>query len=66
MYHMDKPFVKLLFLIILNCFSGVETGGYYSDCRKRSPGLSALDTQHAKQLWEISEKLTGLHKNEQL
>jgi retinol dehydrogenase-12 len=37
-----------------------QTGGYYVKRRRREPSAAARDDTAARELWEISEKLTGL------
>jgi len=37
-----------------------QTGGYYVKRQRREPSAAALDDAAAQELWEISEKLTGL------
>jgi len=36
------------------------TGRYFVDCRTKEPSKAALDTQASRQLWEVSEELTGI------
>ena len=36
-----------------------ETGGYWIDCRRRAPSPAAQDTDAARRLWGISERLAG-------
>lgn len=38
-----------------------ETGGYYVKRQRREPSAAARDDATARKLWEISEKMTGLH-----
>ncbi len=37
-----------------------KNGTYYSDCREKTPAAHCRDAATAKQLWEVSEKLTGM------
>jgi NAD(P)-dependent dehydrogenase (short-subunit alcohol dehydrogenase family) len=37
-----------------------QTGGYYVKRQRREPSAAARDDAAARELWEISEKLTGL------
>jgi len=37
-----------------------QTGGYYVKRQKREPSAAARDDAAARELWEISEKMTGL------
>src|SRR5690349_18730779 len=37
-----------------------ETGGYYVKRQRREPSAAARDDAAARELWELSEKLTGL------
>jgi NAD(P)-dependent dehydrogenase (short-subunit alcohol dehydrogenase family) len=37
-----------------------QTGGYYVKRQRREPSAAARDDAAARQLWELSEKLTGL------
>jgi len=37
-----------------------DTGLYYSDCAEKLPSAYALNEEHQKQLWKISEKAVGL------
>src|SRR5579859_8180526 len=37
-----------------------QTGGYYVKRQRREPSAAARDDAAARQLWEISEKMTGL------
>jgi retinol dehydrogenase-12 len=36
------------------------TGGYYVKCQRREPAEAARDDATARQLWQLSEKLTGV------
>ena len=36
------------------------TGKYFAKCKERAPHRSAMDPELARQLWALSEKLTGL------
>jgi retinol dehydrogenase-14 len=36
------------------------TGKYFVDCRKKAPSATALDTEAARRLWEVSTELAGL------
>src|SRR5215813_9226498 len=38
-----------------------ETGGYYVRRQRREPSAAARDDAAARELWEISGKMTGLH-----
>jgi NAD(P)-dependent dehydrogenase (short-subunit alcohol dehydrogenase family) len=38
---------------------GNETGGYFVDCRRRTPSTEAQDAETARRLWEVSEEQTG-------
>ncbi|MGN6792012.1 MAG: hypothetical protein ACTHJW_06445 [Streptosporangiaceae bacterium] len=38
----------------------VHSGGYYVNCRLRTPSRQARDEALAGKLWEISARLTGL------
>ena len=40
-----------------------HSGRYYSDCGEVAPGPQAEDMDHAKLLWEMSERLTGLEQS---
>ncbi len=37
-----------------------QTGGYYVNCKRRTPSSAARDAELARRLWELSAKLTGL------
>jgi hypothetical protein len=37
-----------------------QTGGYYVKRQRREPSAAARDDTAARELWEISEKMTGL------
>jgi NAD(P)-dependent dehydrogenase (short-subunit alcohol dehydrogenase family) len=37
-----------------------KQGAYYADCREKQPAAHCRDDATARQLWEVSEKLTGL------
>jgi NAD(P)-dependent dehydrogenase (short-subunit alcohol dehydrogenase family) len=37
-----------------------ETGGYYVNCKLRRPSRQARDDRRARELWNISARLTGL------
>ena len=37
-----------------------ETGGYYVKRQRREPSAAARDDAAARELWEISEEMTGL------
>jgi retinol dehydrogenase-12 len=39
---------------------GDQTGGYYVKRQRREPSAAARDDTAARELWEISEKMTGL------
>ena len=39
---------------------GKQSGNYYSDRREKQPSREATDRRAAEQLWEISEKLSGV------
>jgi len=40
--------------------AAAENGGYFIDCRRKSPAKPALDTDAARRLWEVSAQLTGV------
>lgn len=50
-----------IFLAVSPEVEGV-TGKYYADCRESNIAHSARDTDLARKLWEVSEKLVGLNK----
>jgi hypothetical protein len=37
-----------------------QTGGYYVKRQRREPSAAARDDTAARELWELSEKMTGL------
>ena len=37
-----------------------QTGGYYVKRQRREPSAAARDNTVARELWELSEKMTGL------
>jgi hypothetical protein len=37
-----------------------QTGGYYVKRRRREPSAAARDGAAARELWALSEKMTGL------
>jgi hypothetical protein len=37
-----------------------QTGGYYVNRQQREPSAAARDDTAARELWELSEKMTGL------
>ncbi|KAI8489992.1 hypothetical protein Bbelb_323530 [Branchiostoma belcheri] len=37
-----------------------ESGQYYSDCDVKQPSQKAMDDAVARQLWDVSERMTGL------
>jgi len=37
-----------------------QTGGYYVKRQRREPSAAARDNTAARELWELSEKMTGL------
>jgi len=43
---------------------GEVTGLYYADCAPAKPPAQALDSEAAKKLWTISEKLVQIGKQD--
>ena len=37
-----------------------QTGGYYVKRQRREPSAAARDDTAARELWQVSEKMTGL------
>ena len=47
------------------CLSdSISSGGYYSDCRKKSPSQRTSDDRACKKLWDVSEKMVGLRSSQ--
>jgi hypothetical protein len=50
----------VLLVALAGCDVADQTGGYYVKRQRREPSAAALDDAAARQLWEISEQMTGL------
>ncbi|XP_026758550.1 retinol dehydrogenase 12-like [Galleria mellonella] len=66
--YIVRPFMKsswegaqtTIYLAVSPEVEGV-TGGYFVDCKKTAPSITAQDDHIASKLWEVSERLVGLN-----